>query len=125
MKYAREFVTNATIGGVLVLLPIYLAILLLLKGMQSVVGLVRPLAALLLEWVPAEDLLLVLAVCFLVGVAVRTRAGQAVREGVHPIDVPFTQAVRSVSQWGSGSKDLVAAMSKQDSPARRHAAPAA
>lgn len=29
---------------------------------------------------------------------------------VHPINVPFTQAVKALSQWGSGSKDLVAAM---------------
>src|SRR5215468_223642 len=28
---------------------------------------------------------------------------------VHPLNVPFTQAVRVVSQWGAGSKDLVAA----------------
>jgi hypothetical protein len=46
MKYAREFVVNAVVGGLLVLLPIYLAVL-LLKGMQSVVGLLRPIAALL------------------------------------------------------------------------------
>ncbi len=39
MKYAREFVTNAVVGGVLVLLPIYLAVLVLLKGMQTVVKL--------------------------------------------------------------------------------------
>jgi uncharacterized membrane protein len=32
------------------------------------------------------------------------------RERVHPLDVPFTQAIRTVSRWGSGSKDLVAAM---------------
>jgi uncharacterized membrane protein len=32
------------------------------------------------------------------------------RERVHPLDVPFTQALQSVSRWGSGSKDLVAAM---------------
>ena len=32
------------------------------------------------------------------------------RERVHPLDVPFTQAIRSVSRWGSGSKELVAAM---------------
>ena len=31
-------------------------------------------------------------------------------ERVHPLDIPFTQAVQSVSRWGSGSKDLVAAM---------------
>jgi hypothetical protein len=29
---------------------------------------------------------------------------------VHPLDIPFTQALQSVSRWGSGSKELVAAM---------------
>jgi uncharacterized membrane protein len=191
MKYAREFVTNTVVGGLLVVLPVYLTVLLLLKGMQAVVGLVRPVAALLPAWVPAEDilaLLIVLIVCAGIGLAVRTRAGRAVRERiekaffsrlpgyalfrsltqqlagrtegtvwkpalveiedalvpafivealdddrytvfvpsaptpmagavyvlsrarVHPIDVPFTQAIRCVSQWGSGSKALVAAM---------------
>jgi uncharacterized membrane protein len=32
------------------------------------------------------------------------------RDRVHPLDVPFTQALQSVSRWGSGSKELVAAM---------------
>jgi len=198
MKYAREFVTNAVVGGVLVLLPIYLAVLLLLKGMQSVVSLVRPISALLPDWLPAENFLSLLGVliaCFFVGAAVRTRAGRAVRERVemkvfgnlpgyalfrglthrlagegdenvwkpalaeiedalvpafvveelddgrftvfvpsvptpfagavyilnrervHLIDIPFTQAIKSVSQWGSGSKDLVAAMRKENPPA--------
>ncbi len=31
---------------------------------------------------------------------------------VHPVDVPFTHAVKSLSRWGSGSKELVAAMKK-------------
>ena len=191
MRYLRDFLMNAVIGGVLIVLPIYLAVLLLLKGMQTIAGLVRPIAALLPASIPAADLLalvLVLLVCAVVGVAVRTRAGKAVRgrveaavfgklpgyglfrsltqqltgrsEGsawkpalaeiedalvpafiveelddgrytifvpsvptplagavyvlardrVHPIDVPFTQAVKAVSQWGSGAKDLVAAM---------------
>ena len=34
------------------------------------------------------------------------------RDRVHPLDVPFTQAVQTVSRWGSGTKDLVAAMQK-------------
>jgi uncharacterized membrane protein len=29
---------------------------------------------------------------------------------VHPLDVPFTQAVKSISRWGQGSGELVAAM---------------
>jgi uncharacterized membrane protein len=36
------------------------------------------------------------------------------RDRVHPLDVPFTQAIKSISRWGSGSKDLVAAMTKAE-----------
>jgi len=191
MKAAREFVTSTVVGGVFVVVPVYLAIVLLLKGMQSVAGLVRPVAALLPDSLPAEStlsLVLLLLFCFLVGMAVRTRTGRAVRERleivfferlpgygllrsltqrlagdrdetawkpalvaiedalvpafvieelddgrftvfvpsiptplagavyvldrgrVHLLDVPFTQAVRTISRWGSGCKDLVAAM---------------
>jgi uncharacterized membrane protein len=191
MKPVREFVVNALVGGLLVVVPIYLAVLLMLKGMQAVAGLVRPFALLLPEWLPAENvlsLLLVLIACFLIGVSVRTPTGRAIRERmekslferlpgyalfrgltqrvagenqenvwkpalaeiedalvpafiieeledgrftvfvpsvptplagavyilsrerVHPLDVPFTQAIQTVSRWGSGSKELVAAM---------------
>jgi uncharacterized membrane protein len=191
MKYAREFIWSTVVGGLFIVVPLYLAIILLLKGMKSVAGLVRPIAALIPDWLPAENLLslvLVLALCFLVGVAVRTRTGRVVRERlekafferlpgyallrsltqrlagegeeqtwqpalaeiedalvpafiieelddgrftvfvpsvptplagavyvlsrerVHILDVPFTQAVSSISRWGAGSKDLVAAM---------------
>jgi uncharacterized membrane protein len=198
MKFAREFVTNALIGGALVVLPLYLAVLLLLKGMQAVAGLVRPIAGLLPQWMPAENILavlLMLVVCFVVGLAVRTRVGRSIRgrmevslfgkipgytmirgltqriaddasenvwksalveiedalvpafiieeydDGrftvfvpsvptpfagavyilnaprVHPIDVPFAQAIQSISKWGSGSKELVAAMKAPACPA--------
>jgi uncharacterized membrane protein len=33
---------------------------------------------------------------------------------VHPLDVPFRRALKVVSQWGSGSKDLVAAMDSNE-----------
>ena len=83
MKHARELVTSTLIGGLFIVVPVYLAVLLLLKGMKSVAGLVRPIAALLPDWIPAESffsLLLVLVVCFIVGAAVRTRTGRVVRE---------------------------------------------
>jgi len=193
MKQARKFVVNTLVGGLLVIVPIYLAVLLLLKAMKSAWGLVRPFALFLPAWIPAQNvlsLLLVLIICFLVGVAVRAPFGRAVRKGiertlfervpgyglirsltqqvagenretawkpalaeieealvpafiieecedgrftvfvpsiptplagavyilsrerVHPLDVPFTQAIKTVSRWGSGSKDLVAAMKK-------------
>ena len=193
MKKALVFVAKAVLAGLLVVVPIYLAVLVLLKGMKTVGQLVRPFARLLPDWFPAEQamsLLLVLMICFLIGVAVRTRAGRVVRERmekgffqripgyalfrsltqrlagedqestwkpalveiedalvpgfiieefedgrytvfvpsiptplagavyildrkrVHPLDVPFTEALKAVSRWGSGAKDLVAAMER-------------
>ena len=47
MKFAREFLANVLVGGLLIVLPIYLAVLVLLKGMQSVAALVRPFTGLL------------------------------------------------------------------------------
>jgi uncharacterized membrane protein len=185
------------VAGVLVLLPIYLAILLLLKAMKSLGGLVRPVTRLVPAGFPAEGVLsflLVLIFCFIVGIALRSQFGQAAEatlensllqkipgytlfrsmtrqlagdhwetawkpalaeiedalvpafiieelddgrftvfipsvptpltgaiyilsaERVHPLNVPFTQAVKAVTHWGSGSKDLVAAMQRKPAP---------
>jgi uncharacterized membrane protein len=186
----------ATLGaGIVVLAPIYLAVLLLLKAMQSLSVVVRPLAKLLPDWLPAErllSLLAALAVCLVVGFLVRTPVGRATRgrlehsvleklpgyalfrsltlrvagesedmtwkpalaeieealvpafiieelaDGrctvfvpsvptplagavyvlerarVHPVNVGFGQAIKTVSRWGAGCKELVAAM--EDSP---------
>jgi uncharacterized membrane protein len=38
---------------------------------------------------------------------------------VHPVDVPFTQAIKVVTRWGSGSKDLIAAMENKRTPSVR------
>jgi len=195
MKKFWKSAGSTFFGGLLVVVPLYLSVLLLLKAMQSLVGLVRPVAMLLPAWLPAEhalSLLLVMILCFLIGAAVRTPAGRAIRERiekslferipgyallrsltqriagkdeerawkpalveieealvpafiieelddgrftvfvpsvptpfagavyvlaperVHPLDVPFTQALQSVSRWGSGSKELVAAMETEN-----------
>ena len=187
----RKFInslTSALGAGILIVAPVYLGVLLLLKIMQSMAGLVRPIARLLPDWLPAEgllSLLLVLLICLVVGLLVRTRAGQAMlghtvleklpgytlfrsltlriagkadnvtwkpalaeieealvpafiieeladgrytvfvpsvptplagavyiltRERVHPLSVGFGQAFKTVSRWGAGSKELVAAM---------------
>lgn len=191
MKRGLDFVVRSFLAGFLIIVPIYLAVLLLLKAMKSLVGLVRPVAKLLPDSVPAETLLtllLVLVICFLIGMVVRTRMGSAARQRlekslferipgyalirsltqqlagssheriwkpafveieealvpafiieefedgrytvfvpsiptplagavyvldrkrVHLLDVPFTDALRAISKWGSGSKDLVATM---------------
>jgi hypothetical protein len=65
MKSIREFVTKSLVRGFLIAVPIYLAILLLLKAIDSVAGLVRPLTALAPEGLSsgaAEDVLACLVV---------------------------------------------------------------
>jgi ABC-type xylose transport system permease subunit len=111
MKYAREFAVNAVVGGLLVLLPIYLAVLVLLKGMQSVVGLLRPIAALLPDWGPGENfwsLVVVLIICFAGGAAVRTRAGRVIRERMEMSffgRLPGYTLFRSLTQRLAGESD--------------------
>ncbi len=73
MRYARELVTSTVVGGLFVVAPIYLAVLLLLKAMASVASLVEPLSALFPGSIIAQELfslVLVLVVCFLVGMAI-------------------------------------------------------
>jgi uncharacterized membrane protein len=202
VKKLSEFLVSRVVAGLLIITPIYLAALLLLKAMKSLSRLVRPLAELLPKWLPADrilSLLLVLFVCFLVGLAVQTPKGRTgwariensvfrripgyeffrgftqrlggeaqdqtwepalaeieealvpafiveeLKDGrfavfvpsvptpftgaiyiltpdrVHPLNIPLTQAIKVVSQWGSGCRDLIAAMetSKMPSSATR------
>ena len=193
MSKLVNFVLGSLLTGVLILAPLYLAVLLLLKAVGSVVQLVRPVAKLLPDWVHREDvlaLILILLVCFLVGLSVRTKWGQAMwryseplfqkipgysllrgfmqrlagdteaeawkpalaeieealvpafiieeladgrftvfvpavpapftgqvyildPERVHAVNVPFTHAIRAVSRWGSGCRELVTAMDRK------------
>jgi uncharacterized membrane protein len=85
MKRAGNFVVATVVAGLLVLVPVYLAVLLLLKAAASLVKFVAPLAKLLPDWLPADNilsLLLILLLAFLVGVALRTRTGRLTRERV-------------------------------------------
>lgn len=84
MRALAEFTRTTLIGGILVLLPVYLAILLLLKAFSSLMALIAPVTA----QVPAAAefrqllaILIVLAACFLAGLVVRTGpGGRGVRE---------------------------------------------
>ena len=62
MKKFWKSAGSTFFGGLLVVVPLYLSVLLLLKAMQSVVGLVRPVAMLLPAWLPAEHALSLLLV---------------------------------------------------------------
>ena len=196
-KTFSESIVRPLVAGMIIVIPLYLVILLLLKTVQSLVGLLRPLTALLPEGLAHETilaLLLLLVVCFLTGFAVRTPKGRAwrariggpffqkipgfalfqglteqltgagretswkpalveiedalvpgfiieaideerltvfvpssptplagaiyvlERARVHPVDVPLTHALKTVSQWGAGCKELVGAVRSRSAP---------
>jgi uncharacterized membrane protein len=108
MKKAGQVIMTALVSGVLVIVPVYLAILLLLKGMQSVAGLTRPVAMLLPSWVPAEtvvSLILVLVACIFVGAAVRTSTGRAIQARIERVffeRIPGYALFRSLTQRLAG-----------------------
>ena len=192
MKGLAALTKTTLIGGVLVVLPIYLSILLLAKTLSGIVALLSPVTAAIPAGVQFRQviaILIVLAVCFVAGIAVRTgpglRAKNALersvlekipgyalvrglterisgderegafrpalaevegglapafiieeledgrytvlvpsvptpaagmlliltRELVHPVDVPFTQAVKVISKWGTGAGALARGVS--------------
>lgn len=78
MKAIAEFTKTTLIGGVLVVIPVYLSILLLLKAVAGVAGLVSPITEGLPTTLPFRELvavLILIASCFVCGIALRTGPG--------------------------------------------------
>lgn len=109
-----QSVTSTVGAGLLVVVPVYLCVLLLLKAMQSLGALVRPIARVIPDWLPAEgllSLLLVLLVCLLVGMLMRTWGGRALRDCLeHAIleKLPGYTLLRSLTLRIAGKTDDVA-----------------
>src|SRR5215469_3113942 len=83
MKNITGFIVSKLITGILVVAPIYLAVLLLLKVASSLLKIVEPIAKLLPKWMPGPDILSLLALlilCFLVGLGMNTPIGRAAWE---------------------------------------------
>ena len=78
MKGLAELTKTTLIGGLLVVLPIYLSILLMAKSLSAIVALLSPVTAAIPAGVQFRQLIaimIVLAVCFLAGIVVRTGPG--------------------------------------------------
>lgn len=200
MRALAEFTKTTLIGGVLIILPIYLSALLLMKALAGVIGLVSPITHGLpktMQFPEVIAILLMITVCFVSGIALRTGPGLRAKnvlertllekipgytlirglagrivgkddeqaftvvlveiedalvpaflvedcgEGlctvfvpsvptpaagtiyiiaksrVHPVDVPFTQAVGVISKWGAGSSGLLEGMRRAEARAAR------
>jgi uncharacterized membrane protein len=78
MKTLAEFTKTTLIGGVLIILPIYVAVLLLAKAVKGLLALLAPVTAQIpadVEFRQVVAILLLVAVCFVVGLVVRTGPG--------------------------------------------------
>jgi uncharacterized membrane protein len=78
MKTLAEFTKTTLIGGVLIVLPIYVSLLLLAKAAKGLLGLMKPIT----DGIPATfefreilAVLLLAAVCFVAGLIARTGPG--------------------------------------------------
>jgi uncharacterized membrane protein len=102
MKTLADFTRTTLVGGVLVLLPIYLAVLLLLKAFSGVMSLIAPVTAQVpaaAEFRQVFAILIVLAACFVAGLVVRTGpGGRGVQELQRRIleKIPGYKLLRSV-----------------------------
>jgi uncharacterized membrane protein len=80
MKALVEFLKTTLIGGLLIVVPIYLTVLLLAKALKGMVGLLGPIVALLPERIHHFGQLLAIAlvvlVCFMLGLIARTGLGR-------------------------------------------------
>lgn len=191
MNKVSQFLKMTMLGGLVVILPVALIVLLLMKAMTAVQEVLQPIVSLLPEDVilpKVMALLIVIGGCFLTGLVLKTRIGRQVyqvgerqileripgytllrdlsqqfsgreegvsfsvalveieealvpaflveehedgsfmvfvpssptptvgalyilpRERVHPVNVPFVQAIKCVTRWGVGSGELLRAM---------------
>jgi uncharacterized membrane protein len=197
MKRLAEFVKTALIGGLLIILPIYVSIILIAKAVQGILAAMKPITAVVPASVQFREIvavLVIVAVCFVAGLIVRTGPGLRAKnafeaavlerlpgytllrglagrftgrgdeptfapalvdieealvpaliieklddgsftvlvpsvptpmagalyilppERVHPVDIPFTSALKVFSKWGAGAGEFVRAMQPTISP---------
>ena len=89
MRTLGKFIKTTLIGGVLIIVPIYVAVLLLAKTVSGLLALLAPVTAQVPTSVRFREIvaiLLLVAICFVVGLIVRTGPGLRVKNA-------FEQAV--------------------------------
>jgi uncharacterized membrane protein len=85
MKALGEFTRTTLVGGVLIVLPIYVSVLLLAKSLSIVIKLLSPVTAQIPATIQFRQLIasmILIAVCFIAGIIVRTGPGLRVQLAV-------------------------------------------
>ena len=110
MKTLVKFLKVTLVGGLLIVLPLWVSLLLLLKAINGALKLLLPIAKLLPQTIVHEKVValgLLLLICFVVGLITRTRSGQ---RAVHWITenilrrIPGFALIRGVTRQFTGDK---------------------
>jgi uncharacterized membrane protein len=110
MKVIFDFLKTTLIGGLLIVLPLWITLLLLLKGIKAAVAMLVPIAKLPPNNLVHEKivaLILLLLICFAVGLLVRLAPIQRVREWLaqHIFErLPGFGLMRSMARQLAGEK---------------------
>ena len=110
MKTLVKFLKVTLVGGLLIVLPLWVSVLLLLKAINGALKLLLPIAKLLPQTIVHEKVValgLLLLICFVVGLITRTRSGQRVGHWISENilnRIPGFALIRGVTRQFTGDK---------------------
>jgi uncharacterized membrane protein len=112
MKPIADFIKTTLIGGLLIVVPTYFAVLLLVKAAVGLMGLIAPITALMPESLhhlrQVAAIVLLVASCFGLGLIARTRPGRRALAGFEQgvlEKIPGFTLLRGVVRRVSGRSD--------------------
>jgi hypothetical protein len=111
MKPLFKFLKVTLVGGLLVVLPLWVSLLLLFKAVKGAMTMLLPIAKLLPQWVVHEKvtaLVLLLLICFAVGLFIRTGPGKRIGNWItqHILDrIPGFAVMRGMTRQLAGEKE--------------------
>ena len=111
MKPLFEFVKMTLVGGLLVVLPLWVTLLLLFKAIKGALAVLAPIAKLVPQGFVHHDVMalcLLVLICFAVGLLIRTKLGQRIGDWLeqHLLGrLPGFSIIRSMIGQFAGEKD--------------------
>jgi hypothetical protein len=125
MRTLAEIVKTTLIGGLLIILPVYVSVILIAKAAQAILAAMKPITAVVPASVQFREVvaaLVIIIVCFIAGLIVRTGPGLRAKNafgGPFSNGFPVTRccvAWQDVSPGGGTNRHLRRRSSKSKRP---------